>query len=263
MTGRVLRTQSGGVLTFTLDNPESRNALTLEMSGALCEMLREAALDGAVRVVVLTGSGQAFCAGGDVKAMAAGRDAGLSLEERAARLRDRAELSRLLHEMDKPTVAVMPGAAAGAGLAIALACDFRVASSEAKLSTAFARVGLAGDFGATWFLTQMLGTARARELLMFAPTLTAQQAFEMGLVTRVFPHDRFAALASEFVGELADGPTRAFAHAKQTINVCAANALAPSLDIEALRQARCMTTEDHANAATAFAEKRRASFIGR
>jgi 2-(1,2-epoxy-1,2-dihydrophenyl)acetyl-CoA isomerase len=149
MTGQVLRETRGAVMTLTLDNPGSRNAITLPMSTQLCEALREAALDPGIRAVVLTGSGGAFCAGGDVKAMAAGRDAGLSVEQRANQLRDRAESVRLLHEMAKPTVAVIPGAVAGAGLGLALACDFRFASSEVKLTTAFSRVGLAATLGST------------------------------------------------------------------------------------------------------------------
>ena len=263
MTGQVLRNRTEGVVTLTLDNPESRNALTMPMAAQLCEMLREAASDSSVRAVVLTGSGKAFCAGGDVKAMAAGRDANRSIEERADSLRERAETVRLLNEMSKPTIAVIPGPVAGAGLGLALSCDFRLASSDAKLTTAFARVGLAGDFGVNWFITRILGTAKARELMMFAPVLSAGEAHALGLFTRVFPAEGFAEAAGAVVAELAAGPTIAYAHMKQIINACASQSLAPSLDIEALRQARCMGTEDHANAARAFAEKRLPEFKGR
>lgn len=263
MTGQVLRHTRGAVLTLTLDNPGSRNAITLEMSTQLCAALREAALDPAVRVVVLTGSGGAFCAGGDVKAMAAGRDAGRSVEQRASQLRDRAESVRLLHEMGKPTVAVIPGAVAGAGLGLALACDFRFARSDVKLTTAFARVGLAGDFGVNWLLTRMLGIARARELMMFAPLLTADQAYAMGLLTRVFSAEEFEAKTEALVAELAAGPTIAYGHIKQITSLASACALTPSLDAEALHQANCMVTEDHAGAARAFAEKRPPAFNGR
>ena len=263
MTGQVLRETRGAVMTLTLDNPGSRNAITLPMSTQLCEALREAALDPAIRVVVLTGSGGAFCAGGDVKAMAAGRDAGLSVEQRANQLRDRAESVRLLHEMAKPTVAVIPGAVAGAGLGLALACDFRVAASDAKLTTAFARVGLAGDFGVNWLLTRILGVARARELMMFAPVLGAQEALEMGLLTKVFPSQELSQKAGVMVAELAAGPTIAYGHIKQVTSLAAAAAFAPTIEAEALHQACCMITEDHANAARAFAEKRPPVFNGR
>jgi 2-(1,2-epoxy-1,2-dihydrophenyl)acetyl-CoA isomerase len=250
-------------MTLTLDNPGSRNAITLPMSTQLCEALREAALDPAIRVVVLTGSGGAFCAGGDVKAMAAGRDAGLSVEQRANQLRDRAESVRLLHDMAKPTVAVIPGAVAGAGLGLALACDFRVAASDAKLTTAFARVGLAGDFGVNWLLTRILGVARARELMMFAPVLGAQEALEMGLLTKVFPSQELSQKAGAMVAELAAGPTIAYGHIKQVTSLAATAAFVPTIEAEALHQACCMITEDHANAARAFAEKRPPVFNGR
>ena len=145
MTGQVLRHTRGAVLTLTLDNPGSRNAITLEMSTQLCAALREAALDPAVRVVVLTGSGGAFCAGGDVKAMAAGRDAGRSVEQRASQLRDRAESVRLLHEMGKPTVAVIPGAVAGAGAGFA-GFDAELGAAAAFLAGALAAAGLVAGF---------------------------------------------------------------------------------------------------------------------
>ncbi len=262
MTGQVLRDTQGAVMTLTLDNPGSRNAITAPMSMQLCEALREAAFDPAIRAVVLTGSGGAFCAGGDVKAMAAGRDAGLSVEQRASQLRDRAESARLLHEMAKPTVAVIPGAVAGAGLALALACDFRLSASDAKLTTAFARVGLAGDFGVNWLLTRILGIARARELMMFAPVLGAQEALEMGLLTKVFPSHELAQKAGAIVAELAFGPTIAYGHIKQVTSLAAAAAFAPTIEAEALHQACCMITEDHADAARAFAEKRPPVFNG-
>lgn len=263
MTGQVLRETQGAVTTLTLDNPGSRNALTLPMSAQLRDALREAALDPAVRVVVLTGSGGAFCAGGDVKAMAAGRDAALTLEQRANQLRDRAESVRLLHEMAKPTVAVIPGAVAGAGLGLALACDFRFATSTAKLTTAFAKVGLAGDFGVNWLLTRMLGVARARELMMFAPVLNANDALALGLLTQVFPAEEFAAKVNALVAELAAGPTVAYGHIKQVSSLAISAALGPMLEAEALHQACCMVTEDHAGAARAFAEKRQPVFNGR
>jgi 2-(1,2-epoxy-1,2-dihydrophenyl)acetyl-CoA isomerase len=263
MTGQVLREIRGAVMTLTLDNPGSRNAITLPMSTQLCEALREAALDPAIRVVVLTGSGGAFCAGGDVKAMAAGRDAGLSVEQRANQLRDRAESVRLLHDMAKPTVAVIPGAVAGAGLGLALACDFRFAASDVKLTTAFARVGLAGDFGVNWLLTRILGIARARELMMFAPVLGAQEALEMGLLTKDLPSQELSQKAGAMVAELAAGPTIAYGHIKQVTSLAAAAAFAPTIEAEALHQACCMITEDHTNAARAFAEKRPPVFNGR
>jgi len=252
-----------GVLTLTMNRPEARNALSLEMSSLMLDALRRASIDPAIRAVVLTGAGGAFCAGGDVKSMAAGRDKQQGFEERVARLRERAEASRLLHEMPKPTIAVIPGPAAGAGLALAMACDFRVASSSAKLTVAFAKVGLAGDYGASYFLTQIVGPSRARELLMLSPLLTADDAHRVGLVHRVYAAESFQHDADAFVGALAGGPSVALGYIKHNVNTAATSDLRTSIDSEAIHQIRCMATEDHAEAAKSFVEKRPARFVGR
>ncbi len=252
-----------GVLTLTMNRPQARNALSLEMAARLTDALRRAHSDPAVRAVVLTGAGGAFCAGGDVKSMAAGRDRDVGFEERVARLRERAEASRLLHEMPKPTIALIPGAAAGAGLALAMACDFRVACADAKLTVAFAKVGLAGDYGASFFLTQIVGPSRARELMMLSPLLTADEALGLGLVHRVFRADEYPARSAEFVGALAAGPSIAYGYIKQNINLAAGSDLGTSIDSEATHQVRCMATADHAEAAQSFVQKRPARFAGR
>ena len=251
-----------GVLTLTMNRPDARNALSLEMSSLMLDALRRAYLDPAVRAVVLTGAGGAFCAGGDVKSMAAGRDRTIGFEARVARLRERAEASRLLHEMPKPTVAVIPGPAAGAGLALAMACDFRIASAAAKFTVAFAKVGLAGDYGASWFLTQIVGASKARELLMLSPLLSADDALRIGLVHRVYPAESFQAEAAGFVGALAGGPSVALGYIKHNVNLAASCDLRTSIDSEAVHQVRCMATEDHAEAARSFVEKRPPRFVG-
>lgn len=252
-----------GVLRLTMNRPESRNALSLELSAALNEALRAAQTERTVRVVVLTGAGGAFCAGGDVKAMAAGRDRDLTLSERGARLRARAEAVRLLHEMPKPTVAVLPGPAAGAGLALALACDFRLAVDSAKITCAFARVGLSGDFGISWLLSGMVGAARARELMMLSPVLTAREALDLGLLNRVATADEFGPMSDTFIARLASGPSIAYGHIKRNLNMAREANFAASLDSESMNQATCMTSDDHREAATAFAEKREPRFEGR
>ncbi|NDH30250.1 MAG: hypothetical protein EBX72_07185, partial [Betaproteobacteria bacterium] len=155
---------SQGILTLTFNRPEARNALSPEITSGLIVALEEAQRDADVRAVVITGSGRAFCAGGDVKAMATSQAQSMNLAERQRLLRQRADASRLLHEMPKPSIAVLPGAAAGAGLALALACDFRIAARSAKISTAFAKVGLSGDYGMSYFLPRIVGEAKAREL---------------------------------------------------------------------------------------------------
>lgn len=262
MEKHLLEDLRDGVLTLTMNRPDARNALTLEMSTLLTDALRRAAIDPAVRAVVLTGAGGAFCAGGDVKAMAAGRDRDVGFEQRVARLRERAEASRLLHEMAKPTVALIPGPAAGAGLALALACDFRLAAANAKLTVAFAKVGLSGDYGASYFLTQVVGAAKARELLMLSPLLAADDSLRIGLVHRVYPADRFDAESAAFVAALAAGPTVALGYVKHNVNLAANSDLRSSIDSEALHQIRCMGTADHAEAARSFVEKRAPRFVG-
>jgi 2-(1,2-epoxy-1,2-dihydrophenyl)acetyl-CoA isomerase len=259
----LIKSFADGVLRLTMNRPEARNALSLELSAALNEALRAAQTERAVRVVVLTGAGGAFCAGGDVKAMAAGRDRDLSLTERGARLRARAEAVRLLHEMPKPTVALLPGAAAGAGLALALACDFRLALDSVKITCAFARVGLSGDFGISWLLSGMVGAARARELMMLSPVLTAREALDLGLLNRVATADDFGPMADAFVARLVSGPPIAYGHIKRNLNMAREANFAASLDSESMNQAICMISEDHREAATAFAEKREPRFEGR
>lgn len=258
----LLETLQDGVLTLTMNRPEARNALNLEMSELMIAALQRAQHDPAVRAIVLTGAGNAFCAGGDVKSMAAGRDATQTFEMRATRLRDRAEASRLLHEIPKPTIAIIPGPAAGAGLALAMACDFRVAVDSAKLTVAFAKVGLSGDYGASYFLTQLVGPSKAKELLMFSPLLSADEALALGMLNRVYPPGLFPQQAAAFVNTLASGPSVTLGYIKQNVNLAARTDLRTSIDAEATHQVRCMSTVDHAEAAKAFVEKRPAKFVG-
>ena len=174
MTQDLLESIKDGVATLTLNRPDRLNAMSAEMLDAMLEALPRLADDADVGVIVVTGAGRGFCAGGDVKAMAEGREfGGTTLEEKAQALRSRMEVSRWLHELPKPTIAMIRGAAAGAGLSLALACDLRIAGDSARFATAFARVGYSGDFGGSWFLTQLVGTAKARELYYTADILDA------------------------------------------------------------------------------------------
>ena len=186
MNDMVLQKLEGGLLTITMNRPERKNALNPEMVAGLVEAARRAADDPEVRAVLFKGAGGSFCVGGDVKSMAAGR-APLPFEVKMANLRRGMEVSRILHQMPKPVVAQLDGAAAGAGLSMALSCDLRVASESCKITTAFAKVGFSGDYGGTYFLTQLLGSARARELYLTSPVLTAKEAHAIGMVTRVVP----------------------------------------------------------------------------
>jgi 2-(1,2-epoxy-1,2-dihydrophenyl)acetyl-CoA isomerase len=225
--------------------------------------LREAAVDPEVRAVLLLGSGGYFCVGGDVTAMAAGSGADMPPSQRAMELRDRMEASRLLHDMPKPTVACIRGAAAGAGLSIAMACDFRVASETAKITTAFAKVGLSGDFGGTYFITRLLGSARARELYLTAPVLSGVEALRLGLVTRAVADEQAESAATQLARSLADGPSVTLGYMKQNLNAAEQGSLADCLDGEALRHIQCAQTEDHKEAAAAFVGKRAPKFVGR
>lgn len=263
MTQELLARLDRGVLTLTLNRPERLNALTEEMTEALLVALRQAAVNPAVRAVVLTGAGRAFCAGGDVKAMAEDEGAAQTLEERSQRLREHMECARLLHEMPKPTVAIARGAVAGAGLSLALACDLIVASDTLKLTSAFAKVGLSGDFGSTYFLTKLLGP-RARAFALLSPVLKSDEALQMGLVARVVPDAALDEQGQALARSLADGPTITLGHIKANLNFAEQGAtLAQALDHEAIRHIRCGMTEDHQEAARAFVEKRTPQFHNR
>ena len=253
-----------GVAILTMNRPERLNAMSRPMLEAMEAALGRLAGAPEIGAVVLTGAGRAFCAGGDVKAMAEGAEvAGGSLEERAQQLRARMEVSRWLHEMPKPTIAMVRGAAAGAGLSLALACDLRVASDTAKFTTAFARVGYSGDFGGSYFLTRLVGTARARELYFTAELLDAARALAIGLVNRVVPDAELETETLGLAGRLARGPRVAHRYIKRNMNAAESGSLAELLDLEAWHQTRTGLTEDHREAARAFVEKREPLFHGR
>jgi len=252
------------VAVLTLNRPDRLNAMSPPMLDALLEALPRLAADPEIGVVVLTGAGRGFCAGGDVKAMAEGRESiGTTLEEKAQGLRSRMEVSRWLHEMPKPTIAMVRGAAAGAGLSLALACDLRVASDSARFATAFARVGYSGDFGGSWFLTQLVGTAKARELYLTADIVDAQQALALGIVNRVVPDVRLEDETMALAARLARGPRIAYRYMKRNFNAAESGTLKDLLDLEAWHHTRCGMTEDHREAAKAFVEKREPVFRGR
>ena len=252
------------VVVLTLNRPDRLNAMSPPMLDALLEALPRLAADPEIGVVVLTGAGRGFCAGGDVKAMAEGRESiGTTLEEKAQGLRSRMEVSRWLHEMPKPTIAMVRGAAAGAGLSLALACDLRVAGDSARFATAFARVGYSGDFGGSWFLTQLVGTAKARELYLTADIVDAQQALALGIVNRVVPDVRLEDETMALAARLARGPRIAYRYMKRNFNAAESGTLKDLLDLEAWHHTRCGMTEDHREAAKAFVEKREPVFRGR
>ena len=264
MTDILEKERQAGLLILRMNRPDRRNALNAELVAALRDATVTAAEDPGVRAVLLCGAGGHFCVGGDVKAMNAGRGRDRPAGERRHALRDGMSVSQALHDMAKPTIAAIEGSAAGAGLSMALACDLRICAADAKLTTAFARVGLSGDYGGTFFLTHLLGVAKARELYLTSPVLSGQAAAEIGLVTRAVPAAETFAVALALARDLAAGPT--LAHGRIKANIAAAEAgrsLAECLDLEAGNFVRCADTEDHREAAAAFVEKRPPVFRGR
>lgn len=251
------------VATITLNRPEARNALSDELSGGLRKAIAWSATAPEVGAVLITGAGSAFCAGGDVKAMgrrnAQAAPASPEAQFEAMRARHH-EIGGALYAMRKPTIAALPGAAAGAGMAIALACDFRVAASNAFLTTAYARIGLSGDYGMAWLLTRVVGPARARALMLTAERVDAPQALSIGLVNQVCEPADLAADAFALARKLANGPVIAFGHMKDNLDEALMVDHATAIDHEAERIARSRATNDHREAVAAFAEKREPNF---
>jgi 2-(1,2-epoxy-1,2-dihydrophenyl)acetyl-CoA isomerase len=262
----LLESRQDGVAILTLNRPEARNALSNAMLEALLEALPRLANDPDIGCVVVTGSGSAFCAGGDVKGFASekgGANHGRSPEQAAYSLRQRMEVSRWLHEMPKVTIASIPGAAAGAGLSIALACDFRIAAKTAKITTAFSKVGLSGDFGGTYFLTQLVGSAKARELYLLSDIILGEEAARLGIVNRAVDASELEAETMGWAKRIAAGPRITLGLIKKNMNTAEKGDLMLSFDTEALNHSRCAQTEDHAEASRAFVEKRAPVFKGR
>jgi 2-(1,2-epoxy-1,2-dihydrophenyl)acetyl-CoA isomerase len=256
-----------GVLTLTLNRPEARNAMSGAMTEALARQLAVAELDHSVKCVVLTGAGQGFCAGGDVKGMAQRGDGTVGDNTidgaiHRQRVNQRATAGKLF-TMPKPTLASLPGAAAGAGLSLALACDLRIMASTAILTTAFARVGFSGDYGGTYFLTQLVGSAKARELYYLSERVNAEEALRLGLANWVVPPGDLAAKTREVALRLAHGPSVAYRYMKENLNRAMAGELGDCLDLEATHHVHCGQTQDHREAARAFVEKREPVFHGR
>ena len=251
----VLQSLDKGLLTITMNRPDRRNALNPDMTRGLVEAARRAAEDHEVRAVLLKGAGGTFCVGGDVKSMAEGR-APMPFEARMTNLRRAMEVSRILHEMSKPVVAQLDGAAAGAGLSIALACDLRIASETVKITTAFAKVGLSGDYGGTYYLTKLIGSAKARELYLLSPILSGKEAAAVGMMTRCVPDADVVKVATELATQLAKGPTITLGYIKKNINNADKLSIEQCFDGEALHHSRCGETADHKEAAAAFVQKR-------
>lgn len=256
-----------GVLTLTLNRPDARNAMTRAMNEALAQQLAAAELNNEVKCIVLTGAGKGFCAGGDVKGMAARGDGTIGentidVAIHRQRLSQRATAGKLF-KMPKPTVAALPGAAAGAGLALALACDLRIMASSAIMTTAFARVGFSGDYGGSYFLTQLVGSAKAREMYFLSDRVSADEALRLGLTNWVCAPEELTHKTRALALRLASGPTVAYRYMKENLNRAMAGDVDECLDLEATHHVHCGQTEDHREATKAFVDKREPVFHGR
>jgi 2-(1,2-epoxy-1,2-dihydrophenyl)acetyl-CoA isomerase len=263
-TDELLARLDDHVAVLTFNRPERRNALSEGIYQGFERALPELASDPDIRVLLVTGNGNAFCAGGDVQQMTKRNEAApVPLETRIEGLRRRQRLVTLgLHQFPHPVVAALPGAAAGAGLSIALAADIRLAAERAVIVTAFSNVGASGDFGGSWFLTRLLGESRAKELYFRSPRLSAAESLQLGLVNEVLPDDGFEEAALDYCHRLASRPPIALRYIKENINRALDVDLATALDAEAAAMTRTMATKDHVEAAAAFMEKREPVFRG-
>jgi 2-(1,2-epoxy-1,2-dihydrophenyl)acetyl-CoA isomerase len=234
-TDQLLFEIDAGVATITLNRPDARNALSDTLTPALRLALASIPDRRDVGAVIITGAGAAFCAGGDVKSMGSGsRKNPRSLDQAAAELRHRQRtLTGVLVDLRVPTIAALPGPAAGAGLALALACDMRIAARSAFVSTGYARVGLSGDYGITWLLTRLVGTARARELMFTARRVDAETCERLGLVNQVVDDDRLGEETRALASSLAAGPRAAIAAMKDNLDKALADDFLACLDHEA------------------------------
>lgn len=266
-TNDLLAAFDDGILTLTMNRPEARNAMSGQMTAALADQLARAEFDSNVKCIVLTGAGKGFCAGGDVKGMAAGGDGTVGDNTidgaiHRQRVNQRATAGKLF-KLPKPTIAALPGAAAGAGLSLALACDLRIMASNAILTTAFARVGFSGDYGGTYFLTQLVGSAKARELYYLSDRVSAEEALRLGLTNWVCAPEELVEKSREIAARLAHGPTVAFRYMKENLNRAINGEVDDCLDLEATHHIHTGQTADHREAAKAFVEKREPVFQGR
>jgi 2-(1,2-epoxy-1,2-dihydrophenyl)acetyl-CoA isomerase len=263
----VLYEVDGAVATLTLNQPERMNTMSQALLEQVTTALENAAADDAVRVLVMTGTGRAFCAGGDLTGFAAGgnqaRAGALGVQGRIDQLRQAMRTSQLLHEMPKVTIAAINGACAGAGLAWACAADIRMAAESAMFNTAFMTAGLSGDFGGTWTLPRIVGSGKARELYLLAEKFPAREAERIGLVSRALADDQLIDEVRRVAGRIAEFSPMSVRAIKANLNDSERMSFSELLDVEAERQVRTGLTDDAKEAAAAFLEKRPPVFRGR
>jgi 2-(1,2-epoxy-1,2-dihydrophenyl)acetyl-CoA isomerase len=253
---------AAGVATLTLDRPDALNSLDTATKDALVAAVERAASDPGARCVVVTGTGRAFSVGQDLREHADNLGRTPLAEVWATVERHYSPIARALATMPKPVVAAVNGVSAGAGMAIALACDWRVAADTASFTTAFTGVGLSCDTGTSWTLPRLVGRGKAMELLLWPRTVGAAEALEMGLVNWVFPADQFADEVRDMATRLASGPTLAYASIKEALNYAASHSLPESLAFEGKLMVRTGGSEDHRNAVQSFVAKQKPTFTG-
>ncbi len=263
MSDPLLLDRTDGVATLTLNRPESMNSLSVALKEALLAALAEVRADPAVRAVVLTGAGRAFCVGQDLREHVAMLESGDPTPLRT--VRDHYNpITLALAEMPKPVIAAVRGMAAGAGAAFAFTADLRIGGPGTGFLMAFANVGLSGDSGVSWTLQRLVGYAKATELLLLAQPVRSAEAAQLGLIsTMVDDDEKVLPTAQELAARLAAGPTVAYAQIKRCLAVGAAGTLAETLAAEGDGQAIAGATDDHRNATAAFVAKQKPVFEGR
>ena len=270
-TDQLLCEIEAGVATITLNRPDKRNALSNELTPALRRVLLDADTDPTVRCVVITGAGRAFCSGGDVSGMGGNASPPPMASDAPKRTIDDAirnlqqgqeTLTLRLFDLSKPTIAALPGAAAGAGMSIALACDLRIAAQSAFITTAFANIGLSGDYGGSWLLTRLVGPSRAKELYYTSRRVGADEGLALGIFNEVVADDELMARTQTLAGSIASGPPIALRYMKENLNRAVGADLRSALAMEADRMVRCTRTDDHKEAVQAFMAKRKPTFRG-
>ena len=261
-TGELLCRVEDRVAVLTLNRPEARNALTWDLKWALLDLIPKLGQDDGVGCLLLTGAGPSFCAGGDAKNM---KKEGTppSPEERVKILRREHQIPAWIHRLEKPVIAALPGAAAGAGMALALSCDLRILAERAFLLTSYSRLAVSGDYGSSWFLTQLVGTAKARELLFSSDRVSSAECLALGLANRVVPDEALPEESMALARQIAAGPPIALRMMKDNLNRALIHDLQSCLDLEAERMVRGAMTEDYLEGVAAFSEKRAPVFRGR
>lgn len=256
----LLESIEDGVAVLTLNRPEALNALSMDIRNGLLNAMDRYADDSNVRCIVITGAGRAFCSGGDVKGM--GERAQRGYEARARGIQFSNSIPMAMRKHPKVIIAMVNGVAAGAGMSMALAADLRVGGTSARFTTAFLKIGLSGDWGGTWTLTRLVGTAKARELYLMPDMVNAEEALRLGIINRLAPDEELRATTMEIARRIAEMPQVAVNAVKRNLFAAETESFATTLDLEAFNQARCSQTEDHREAVQAFKEKRKPVFKG-